>query len=176
LPFPLMPAMTIRRATGRSLASGPQTDPNRREAPLAPSGSLHDVRVANRRSSCSAPGPSSAISTPKGPGAQAEDTRGCAAVPLSPSETPSRPAPSSRSTFPNSGKHGGAAAAGNRAATTSASRSEPARLRSLRVSVLEEGRDCPRRSCDNDDRPQLKRDVKRSAGRSDRILYLGGNR
>jgi hypothetical protein len=32
---------------------------------------------------------------------------GCAAVPLSPSETPSRPAPSSRSTFPNSGKYGG---------------------------------------------------------------------
>jgi hypothetical protein len=33
-------------------------------------------------------------------------TLGCAAVPLSPSETPSRPAPRSRLTFPNSGKHG----------------------------------------------------------------------
>ena len=46
----------------------------------------------------------------------------------------------------------------------------------LRVSVLEEGCDRPRRSCDNDDRPQLKRDVKRAAGRSDRILQLGGHR
>jgi hypothetical protein len=45
-----------------------------------------------------------------------------------------------------------------------------AQRRLVRVSVLEEGRDRPRRSCDNDDRPQLKRDVKRSAGRSDRIL------
>jgi hypothetical protein len=40
----------------------------------------------------------------------------------------------------------------------------------LRIRVLEEGRDRSSGSCDNDDRPQLKRDVKRPPGRSDRIL------
>jgi hypothetical protein len=41
-----------------------------------------------------------------GAGRASGKTLGCAAAPRSPSETPSRPAPSSRSTLPNSGKHG----------------------------------------------------------------------
>jgi hypothetical protein len=46
----------------------------------------------------------------------------------------------------------------------------------LRIRVLEEGRDRSRRSCDNDDGPELERDVKRTADGSDRIFQLGGNR
>jgi hypothetical protein len=40
----------------------------------------------------------------------------------------------------------------------------------VRIGVLEEGRDRSRRPCDNDDRPQLKSDVKRTASRSDRVF------
>ena len=46
----------------------------------------------------------------------------------------------------------------------------------LGIRVLEESRDRSRRSCDNDDRPELKQDVKRAASGSDRIFQLGRNR
>jgi hypothetical protein len=42
----------------------------------------------------------------RGPGAKVERRSGVPQFPSPPSETPSRPAPSSRSTFPNAGKHG----------------------------------------------------------------------
>jgi hypothetical protein len=44
----------------------------------------------------------------------------------------------------------------------------------LGIRVLEDDRS--RRSCDNDDRPELERDVKRTAGGSDRIFQLGRSR